>query len=106
MMLRLFAPFWSGHASMGFLESRTRYTMMSAARRDMPAPLPERYIAVKLYAARALPDQAEIREGLRAVVAALGERLPVVLLDTGVAFDEHEDYGFADDVRVISLRRY
>jgi hypothetical protein len=106
MMFRLFAPFWSGHASMGFLESRTRYTMMSAARRDMPVSLPERYVAVKLYSARALPDGVEIRERLRAVVAALGERLPVVLLDTGLAFDEHEDYRFTDDSRVLSLRRY
>ena len=105
MMFRLFAPFWSGHASMSFLESRTRYTILKASQRDVPVTLPERYIAVKMYAARALPDVPGIRGQLRAVVAALSETLPVVQLDTGLAFDEHEDYRFVDDSRVISLRR-
>lgn len=106
MMFGLFAPFWSGHASMGFLESRTRYTMLKAARQQVPMALPDRYIAVKLYAARALPDVAEVRGQLRAIVAALSETLPVVLLDTGLAFDEHEDYGITDNSRVLSLRGY
>jgi hypothetical protein len=106
LMFRLFAPFWSGHAAMSFLESRTRYTLVQPRTGDGPVALPERYIAVKMYAARALPDVPAIRGQLRATVAALSETLPVVQLDTGLAFDEHEDYRFADDGRVISLRRY
>jgi hypothetical protein len=103
-MFQLFAPFWSGHRAVGFLESRTRQARVTVARRDVPMPLPDRYIAVKLYAARALPDSREVRGQVRAIVAALSDTLPVVLLDTGIAFDEHEDYRFADESRVVSLR--
>jgi hypothetical protein len=104
LMFQLFAPFWSGHRAIGFLESRTRQAMVKVSRRDVPVPLPERYVAVKLYAARALPDAPDVRGQIRAIVAALGETLPVVLLDTGIVFDEHEDYPFADEGRVLSLR--
>ena len=104
LMFRLFAPFWSGQRSLGFLESRTRHAVLTLPRRDLPVALPDRYIAVKLYAARALPDRPEIRGHLRAMLAALSETLPVVQLDTGVAFDEHEDYAFAHGRRVLSLR--
>ena len=70
-----------------------------------PALLPQEYVAVKFYAARSLPDTPEIRAHLRATVTALSERLPVVLLDTGLVLeDDHADYTFATRGRVMSAR--
>jgi hypothetical protein len=55
--------------------------------------LPERYVAVKLYAARSLPDTPAIRAELQRLVTRLAERMPVVLLDTGLVLeDDHADY--------------
>jgi hypothetical protein len=66
--------------------------------------LPERYIAAKFYTGAALPDTTESRQALRGLVRAAARDLPVVMLDTGMATDEHEDYLFRDMPNVISLR--
>jgi len=42
---------------------------------------------------------------LRALVGGLAERMPVVLLDTGLVLeDDHADYAFAPSGRIISAR--
>ncbi|MGH9350072.1 MAG: hypothetical protein ACRD26_22690 [Vicinamibacterales bacterium] len=108
LMYRLFALYWSGQRAMGFLDAHTRFTRHAAAPLIDPALLPREYVAVKFYAARSLPDTPEIRSWLRAMVAGLAERMPVVLLDTGLVLeDDHADYALApgDGVgRVISAR--
>jgi hypothetical protein len=89
---------------MGFVDAHTRFTRHTVAPIVDPALLPREYIAVKFYAARSLPDTAEIRGLLRATVAALAERLPVVLLDTGLVLqDDHADYALTSR-GVISAR--
>jgi len=53
-----------------------------------------------------LPDTPEVRARLRTLVANMAERLPVVLLDTGLVLeDDHADFGFASGA-VISARRW
>ena len=57
LMFRWFAPFWSGHETLGFVERHTRFARMTAP--DVqPAGdrCPVEYAAVKLYSARSLPD--------------------------------------------------
>jgi hypothetical protein len=105
LMYRLFTLYWSGQRAMGFLDAHTRFTRMEAPAVIDPALLPPEYVAVKLYAARSLPDTPEIRARLRAMLAGLAERLPVVLLDTGLVLeDDHADYGFAAGGRLISAK--
>ena len=92
---------------MGFMDSHLRFTSVNAPTIIDPALLPKEYVAVKFYAARSLPDTAEIREWLRRVVAQLAEQMPVVLLDTGLMLeDDHADYEFATRGRVISARQW
>jgi len=106
-MYRLFSLFWSGQRAMGFMDSHTRFEPMTAPPVIDPALLPREYIAVKLYAARSLPDAPEIRARLKGLVAGLAERLPVVLLDTGLVLeDDHADYAFGAGGRVISARAW
>lgn len=93
LMYRLFTLYWSGQRAMGFVDAHTRFTRQTAAPMMDPALLPREYVAVKFYAARSLPDTPEIRTLLRAIVAGLAERVPVVLLDTGLVLqDDHADY--------------
>jgi len=85
---------------------RTSYRALSG---DVSVPvidlrLPERFIAAKFYTGAALPDTPECRRGLRDLVRQAAAEMPVVMLDTGLATDEHEDYLFADIPNVTSLR--
>jgi hypothetical protein len=96
LMYRLLTLYWSGHRAMGFVDAHLRFQTMTAPPEMIdPALLPKEYVAVKFYAARSLPDTPDIRAHLRATVQALSERLPVVLLDTGLVLeDDHADYTF------------
>jgi hypothetical protein len=106
-MYKLFALYWSGQRAMGFVDQHLRFAPLAALPVIDPALLPREYVAVKFYAARSLPDTPEIRRRLRATVASLAERLPVVLLDTGLVLeDDHADYGFDAGHGVISARRW
>ena len=102
LMYRLFGQFWLGNRAIDLVSARTRFAPMTATARSLN--LPPRYVAAKFYTGAALPDTPESRRALREVVGAMAERLPVVMLDTGMATDEHEDYLFGGLPNVISLR--
>jgi len=105
LMYRLFTLYWSGKRAMGFMDAHLRFTRMTAPVVIDPVLLPAQYIAVKFYAARSLPDTPEMRAHLRAMIAALSARLPVVLLDTGLVLeDDHADYRFAAGGRVVTAQ--
>lgn len=106
LMYRLFSLYWSGLRAMGFVDLHTRFTRHDVAPIIDPALLPRKYIAVKLYAARSLPDTPDIRARLRGLVAGLAQQLPVVMLDTGLVLeDDHADYAFGS-ANVISARQW
>ena len=106
LMYRLFTLYWSGQRAMSFVDAHTRFTTAAAEPFVDPALLPSDYIAVKLYAARSLPDTPEIRRLLRQLVAGLAERSCVVLLDTGLALaDDHADYALTGSP-VVSAREW
>jgi hypothetical protein len=102
-MFRWFAPFWSGHETLGFVERHTRFARMIPPDGQSPVPLPAEYAALKFYAARSLPDQPAIRAQLRAIVDGISERMPIVHFETGLGIDDHADYALGGDDRVISL---
>ena len=102
LMYRLFSRFWYGNRALDLVTSRTRYVPLTAT--PVNLGLPERYIAAKFYTGAALPGTPEARGALRELVRAASARMPVVMLDTGMATDEHEDYLFRDIPNVLSLR--
>jgi hypothetical protein len=102
-LYRLFHQFWLGHRPPSFLEKRTRYRRIVPPDIALP-PLPENFVAVKFYAAASLPRTDSVRRALQSMVLALAERTDVVMLDTGLALDDHEDYSFALASRIHSVR--
>jgi hypothetical protein len=92
-MFRLLRPFWLGNDSLEYLLQHMKYATVAPSPAALP-PLPERYTAVKFYTGMALPDTADTRRALRAIVERVAALGPVVLLDTGLALDEHQDYLF------------
>jgi ADP-heptose:LPS heptosyltransferase len=115
-MYKLFSRFWYGNRALDLVTSHTRY--VPAVRRfdgaavrpgegaAVPSDLglPDRYIAAKFYTGAALPGTPEARGALRELVRTAAARMPVVMLDTGMATDEHEDFMFRDIPNVTSLR--
>ena len=107
LMYRLLKQFWSGHRPQGYMDSHTRYVRLKPPGFDLTSlSLPKEYVAVKFYAARSLPDTPGNRELLHALVESIAERWPVVVLDTGLALDDHADYGFSHGGRIITARPY
>jgi hypothetical protein len=104
LMFQWFAPFWSGHETIGFVERHTRYERIQPPSDvSVPPELPEEYIAVKFYAARSLPDQASVRGQLHALVDAIAGRFHVVQLDTGLGLDDHAEFHLATGGRITSV---
>jgi len=103
LMFRWFAPFWSGHETLGFVERHTRYVRIEAPDVALPMALPADYVAVKFYGARSLPDEPAVRLQLRAMAGALSDRFPIVQLDTGLELDEHADFRLDAGARVTSV---
>ena len=94
LMYRLFRAFWSGQESMSFLERHMRVALARAPQAVDLSSLPRDYVAVKFYSARSLPAEPAMRSTLRGLVSGLASRAPVVLLETGVRVDEHDDFTF------------
>jgi hypothetical protein len=103
LMYRLFRQFWAGNRPIEFALQRLRFAPPRADNRVPLPPLPQRFVAVKLYTGQALPDTAANRSLLRAWVQRLGEDRAVVLLDSPAFLDEHADFAFLDS-RVITMR--
>ena len=105
LMYRLFTLYWSGQRAMGFVDAHAHFDTVIPPVLIDRALLPREYVAVKFYAARSMPDTPEVRSRLRAIVSALADRMPVVLLDTGLLLeDDHADYGFSTTGQVISAK--
>ena len=103
LMFRWFAPFWSGHETLGFVESHTRYARVQQPDVAVPVALPSEYVAVKFYGARSLPDDPAVRAQLRALVEGLSDRFPIVQLDSGLGLDDHTDVRLDAHDRVASI---
>jgi hypothetical protein len=101
-MFRWFTPFWSGHETLAFVERHMRHATAAVPAADVPIALPREYAVAKFYGARSLPDTAAVRAQLRAAVAGIAERMPVVHLDTGLGLDDHVDYAIGAGERLIT----
>ncbi len=102
LMYRLFNQFWLGNRAADLVFRHTVYEPIAVPARDLG--LPDRFVAAKFYTGAALPDTPDTRRALRHLVGAAAAAVPVVMLDTGLATDEHDDYLFRDLRNVISLR--
>ncbi len=96
-MYRLFARFWAEGASINTVLERTIHERFAVSHDPtVSSRLPDgEYVAVKFYFRPSLPDDAPNRRAAAAIVSRLARRWPVVLLNTGVRFDDHEELALA-----------
>ena len=102
-LYRLFHQFWLGHRAPSFLERRTKYRLIEPSDIRLP-PLPREYVAVKFYTAASLPPTDDNNRLIQSLVLRLAQTSDVVMLDTGITLDDHDDYTIDVASRVHSLR--
>ena len=103
LMYRLFRQFWLGNRAVDHVFRHVRHQRTTPSGPAIDG-LPPRYVAAKFYTSAALTGEPAHREALRDLVAGIAAHVPVVVLDTGLAIDDHEDYSFRDIPNVTSLR--
>jgi hypothetical protein len=94
VMFRLLRQFWLGNASLQYVQEHTKYARVDLG--DVPGVplLPERFVAMKFYSGKAIPATERNRQRLRMLVERVAADSPIVVLDTGLAIDEHQDLIF------------
>ena len=92
LMFRAFAPYWSDEAGYALIDQFTRPRLLPPPVETLRKPLPADYVAVRFYFSECFPATAENRLFARSVVSSIAERTTVVLLNPGVAVDEHADW--------------
>jgi glycosyltransferase involved in cell wall biosynthesis len=91
-MYRLLRFYWFEKAGVGVLKQHTDYKPLQRVERSAPLKdLPRDYIAVRFYFRPSFPDTPENRQFAASIVRAISRDMPVVLLNTGLRFDDHED---------------
>jgi hypothetical protein len=91
MMYRLFMPFWNDIATVARVEAFTRHSRLSAPRDPVEDELPKEYVAARFYFSDCFPDTVENRSLVASTLEAVGRHLPVVVLSTPFAVDDHRD---------------
>jgi hypothetical protein len=96
--------FWEGLMSADALRRRVDYRRLEIAPAELPS-LPSSYVAVKLYFNECLPETAESRTAVEALVDRLAERTEVVVLSSGRRLDDHVEWSH-DAERVHDASRW
>jgi len=90
LMYRVLDPWWEQQRGINHLADYTEYQPL--IRPAFPAlQLPDRFVAVKWYARHTFPPTEAVKTFVGRVTANLATQMPVVLLGTGHAGDEHQD---------------
>ena len=91
MMYRLFMPFWREIAPMSRVEQYAMYARIEASDDPVLRELPNEYVAARFYFSDCFPDTAANRTLVDSIVETISRRMPVVLLHTPFAVDDHRD---------------
>jgi hypothetical protein len=100
-MFRLYRRYFWKHAGTEWLHRVARYQKWSAAP-DAP-PLPESFVAVKLYFNDCMSDSTATRHAMRDLVAGISAHTPIVSLATGLEIDDHSEMALPDAIDVPGL---
>ena len=93
LMYNLFRVFWRLHASVGLVQGYTAYrAIASPPLGELASRLPETYVAVKFYTNLSFPSTDRNVQFVASYLADLADRHEVVVLNTGVRFDDHSDF--------------
>jgi glycosyltransferase involved in cell wall biosynthesis len=97
LMYKLLRFYWYEKASVRLLTDHTDYRRLTltTGEGDVLEELPKEYVAVRFYFRPSFPDTPENRRFAADTVRTISRELPVVLLNTGLNLDDHEDLDVA-----------
>jgi glycosyltransferase involved in cell wall biosynthesis len=95
VMYKLLQFFWFGKASVRLLTEHADYRRLGGGDETLEG-LPKEYVAVRFYFRPSFPDTSENRRLAGGIIRSLSRDLPVVLLNTGLNIDDHEDVDVAE----------
>ena len=91
-MYRLLRFFWFEKAGAGLLTKHTHYRGLAPVEdTTVLRDLPKEYAAVRFYFRPSFPDTPENRRFAADTIRAVSRTMPVVLLNTGLDLDDHEE---------------
>jgi glycosyltransferase involved in cell wall biosynthesis len=91
-MYRMLRFYWFEKAGVGLLKQHTDYKPLERVERSAALKdLPRDYVAVRFYFRPSFPDTPENRQFAADIVRAISRDVPVVLLNTGLKLDDHDD---------------
>ncbi|MDO8732931.1 MAG: hypothetical protein Q7L55_10250 [Actinomycetota bacterium] len=104
-MYRLFAYFWRDRMPLQMLRERLVFAPFAVPElpEELASRLPEEFDAVRFYFRPSFPDTPANRELIQRLVSRRRNERPVVLLSTGIRFDDHEEHTFGQDQNVIHI---
>ena len=103
-MFRLFGALWRKRATIGLVDSFTVFRALGEPTPPDPElALPERYVAAKFYFSESFPATGANEAFVTDILRRASTHMPVVLLGTGAAIDDHSDFRSAvgPNVRVV-----
>jgi len=104
LMYRLFLPTWRREPAVSDVESFTQYRLFSPSRdASRQSTLPSRYVAVKIYFSLSFPPTEENRAFAIQLVRRVAERVPVVVLTSGVKLDDHDEWRAEEQGRIVTI---
>ena len=104
VMYNLFRRYWNEKAPVGILTSHTNYSPLpDPGLLDPELPLPEEFVAVRFYFRPSFPATPENREFANAVIRRLASHRAVIILNTGLQVDDHEDLDALSEVGVYRI---
>ena len=94
LMYGLFQLFWRQEQPVTLVELFTHYALIldTAAERAIRAALPDRYVVAKFYGGLGLPDTPDNRVFVDRCLVELTAQTDVVLLGSGIRYDDHDDF--------------
>ena len=96
LMYKLLRFYWYEKASVRLLTEHTDFRRLtSAGDAHVLTDLPKEYVAVRFYFRPSFPDTPENRRFAADTVRTISGDVPVVLLNTGLNLDDHEDFDVA-----------
>jgi glycosyltransferase involved in cell wall biosynthesis len=92
LMYRLLRFYWYEKSAVSVLQKHTIYRRLPAVSGTAGLQLPDHYVAVRFYFRPSFPDTPSNRDFLNGLIERLARRHAVVLLNTGISLDDHEDF--------------
>jgi hypothetical protein len=92
LMFKTLNFYWRGILGLEWYDSLTRFAPLSVPDLGIRDRLPPDYFAVKFYFRPSFPDTTENRAFIGSLIRYLRQFKPVVVMESGVQYDEHAEY--------------